>query len=295
MFLQDSWVSPACHTGNVAESDEFLSAARRENTILECESEMKPRNSHFRPHRIDAGDDNVSGACVLPLDVARNVAQNRLFRLSGLSKLFVPFAILLVLAGENAWAVDVSVAGVFSGKALLMIDGDGPRTVRIGETTAEGVKVAAIDGDSVTLEVEGKRRVLRVGQVVASQKTNTSGVARLSADGSGHFFANATINAQNIRLLVDTGATMISIGASDARRMQLDTRQAPMVQVHTANGQTTARLVKLATVQVGGITMHNVDALVHSHDMPIALLGMNFLSRTEISQDGSIMVLKRKY
>ena len=204
-------------------------------------------------------------------------------------------AVFLAAAVGGARATEISVAGVFSDKTLLMINGDGPRTVRVGETTAEGVKVLAIDGDAVTLEDEGKRRVLRVGQVVASQKTSVSATAHLPVDSSGHFFANATINAQNVRFLVDTGASMISLGASDARRMQIDTSRAPQVLVSTANGQTVARLVKLPAVRIGGITMHNVDALVHPHDLPVALLGMSFLSRTEISQDGSTMVLKRKY
>ncbi|MCL2831492.1 MAG: retroviral-like aspartic protease family protein [Betaproteobacteria bacterium] len=208
---------------------------------------------------------------------------------------FLSLAVFLMAAGSNVQAIGISVAGVFTDKTLLMVNGEGPRTVRIGETTNEGVKVIAIDGDAVTLEQEGKRRTLRVGEVVASQKTNPSATAHLPADSRGQFFANATINAQNVRFLVDTGASMISLGISDARRMQIDTSRAPEVMVSTANGQTMAYQVKLSTVRVGGITMHNVDALVHPNDLPVALLGMSFLSRTEMAQDGSTMVLKRKY
>ncbi|MCB1967682.1 MAG: TIGR02281 family clan AA aspartic protease, partial [Candidatus Accumulibacter sp.] len=65
--------------------------------------------------------------------------------------------------------VDVGLAGVFPGKALLTIDGGAPRTVAVGARTAEGVRVLAVDSETATIESEGKKRILRVGQNVVSR------------------------------------------------------------------------------------------------------------------------------
>ena len=64
---------------------------------------------------------------------------------------------------------------------------------------------------------------------------------------------------------------------------------------NTANGQAVVTKVQLDTVRVGDITLHNVDALIHQNEMPMALLGMSFLNRMEMQRDGSTMTLKRRF
>lgn len=75
-------------------------------------------------------------------------------------------------------AADVGLAGLFPGKALLTINGGQPRIVAVGATTDEGVKVVSVNGETATLEVNGKRRQLRVGQNVVSRPSQ-SGPARV--------------------------------------------------------------------------------------------------------------------
>ena len=189
------------------------------------------------------------------------------------------------------------MAGVFPGKALLVVNGGAPRAVAVGDRTAEGVRVLAIDGETVTLEVDGQKRTQRVGQNVVSQKGGDDRQqATLVADGRGHYFASGMVNGRSVRFLVDTGATMVSLGASEAARLGIDPRRSGQPTVsQTANGLTRAWKVKLDSVQVGSITLHGVDGMVHESEMPVALLGMSFLSRTEMRNDGSNMTLKRKY
>lgn len=202
----------------------------------------------------------------------------------------------LVAVCLPAQAVDVGLAGVFPGKALLTINGGAPRTVAVSATTAEGVKVLAVDGDTATIEADGRKRTLRVGQNVTSQPSGQSGAkAVLTADGSGHFVTTGSINGTTVRFLVDTGATMISLGASEARRIGIDGGKGQPGMVNTANGQAPVVLVKLDSVRVGEIVMNGVDALVHQQDMPLALLGMSFLNRLEMQRDGPTMTLKKRY
>ena len=207
---------------------------------------------------------------------------------------FVPWCLGWLAA--TAYGADVGLAGVFPGKALLTINGGPPRTVAVGATTAEGVKVVSISGDTATLEIDGGKRVLRVGQNVAAQASG-SGPARavLTADAGGHFMTTGSINGTSVKFLVDTGASSVSLGASDARRIGIDTSKGMHGYASTANGQASVTLVKLDTVKVGEIVLNNVDALVHQQDMPFALLGMSFLNRMEMQRDGETMTLKKRY
>lgn len=205
-------------------------------------------------------------------------------------------ALTMLCLSPAVSAADVGVAGIFPGKALLVIDGGTPRLVAVGQKTAEGVRVVAIDGESVTLDVEGKKRTLRMGQSVVSQKS--SGDVQemtLAADSRGHFVTQGAVNGQVVRFLVDTGATMVSLGAADATRIGIDWRKGQPGVAQTANGQARAWKVRLDTVRIGEIVVHGVDGIVHETDLPVALLGMSFLSRMDIRNEGSTMTLRKKY
>lgn len=204
---------------------------------------------------------------------------------------------LLCLPAAQALAASVAVAGVFPGKALLVIDGGAPTFVAVGQTTAGGVRVLGIEGDAVTVEFDGKRRVMRMGQSVVSQGADASQSqeVRLAADARGHFLVQGAVNGTSVRFLLDTGATMVSLGAADAGRIGIDWRKGLPGMTQTANGRMRAWKVRLDSVRVGDITLHGVDGLVHEGDMPVALLGMSFLSRTEMRNEGSTMILKKRY
>ncbi len=202
----------------------------------------------------------------------------------------------LILVSPLVYAVDVGLAGLFPGKALLTISGGPPRIVAVGATTPDGVKVVSTDGETATLEVGGKKRVLRVGQNVAAQPSaDGSQKVVLTADSAGHFLTSGNVNGTTVRFLVDTGASMVSLGASDARRIGIDASKGEQAITNTANGQAVVTRVKLDRVRVGEITMNNVDALVHQQDMPFALLGMSFLNRMEMQREGDTMTLKKRY
>jgi aspartyl protease family protein len=201
---------------------------------------------------------------------------------------------LCLLSGPLS-AQDVGLAGVMGSKAMLMINGGEPQSVAVGQSL-DGVKVLSVQGDQVVIEIGGKKRPLRVGQhAIGAGSSDSSGKVIMTADLQGHFYTNGNINGTSVRFLVDTGATMISLGASDARRIGLDFNQGQKGMSQTANGQSVVSKVKLDTVRVGDVTMHNVDALIHQTEMPIALLGMSFLNRMEMQRDGSTMTLKKRF
>lgn len=204
-------------------------------------------------------------------------------------------ALLLCLFSQSGAAQDVGLAGVMGSKAMLMINGGEPESVAIGQSL-EGVKVVSIQGDQVVIDIAGKKRPLRVGQhAIGASLGGGSGKIVMTADAQGHFVTSGSINGASVRFLVDTGATMISLGASDARRMGLDFNRGLKGMSQTANGQAPVSKIQLDTVRIGDVTLHNVDALIHQSEMPVALLGMSFLNRMEMQRDGNTMTLKKRF
>ncbi len=208
---------------------------------------------------------------------------------------FTLLALALCLVSGGATAQDVGLAGVMGSGALLMIDGGEPQAVAVGQSLA-GVKVISVQGDQAVVEIGGRKRPLRVGQhAIGAAPADGSGTIVMTADNQGHFYATGSVNGAAVRFLVDTGATMVSLGASDARRIGLDFDRGQKGMTQTANGQTMVSKVKLDTVRIGDVTLHNVDALIHQTEMPMALLGMSFLNRMEMQRDGSTMTLRKRF
>ena len=197
----------------------------------------------------------------------------------------------------DAGAVEVEVAGLFNGKAIVVIDGGKPRTLSDGQSIGS-VKLISATSESGLFEIEGKRRRLGVGSQSFGGNFGQGGrqTVVLNSSGSGHFLTEGSINGAPIRFLVDTGATLVSLGLSDARRLGLPYLQGERGMSNTANGPAPVYRVRLDSVKVGSITLHNVDALVHATtDMPFALLGMSFLSRMDMKHEGSRLTMTQRY
>lgn len=201
----------------------------------------------------------------------------------------------LVLTLPVAQAADISVVGLFPGKAVLVVDGGGPRTYEVGSTVTAGVKLVAADQSGATLESRGRREVIALGSHVNRQAPSTQGGTVLQADERGHFFAQGMINGSPVRMLVDTGASLIALPAADARRMGIDYLRGSRSTMSTANGVVPVFRVRLDTVRIGELELNQVDALVQEQGLPIALLGMSFLNRTDMRRSGEQMTLQRRY
>jgi aspartyl protease family protein len=204
---------------------------------------------------------------------------------------------LLALSAAAAAADDVALIGVMGDKAAVLAVGGGePKTVKLGQTW-NGITVLSIAHDQATVDVKGEKRVLHIGQHYRSSATTSSGRGKvtLAADTRGHFFADGAVNGVSVRFVVDTGATMVSLPRADADRLGLDYRSARRGTSRTANGPVPVYLVKLDAVKVGGIELHNVDALVVDGGLDQALLGMSFLNRVEMQRDGATMTLTQRF
>ena len=100
-------------------------------------------------------------------------------------------------------------------------------------------------------------------------------------DARGHFETEGRINGQPVDFMVDTGASTIALNETSAASFGL--RPSPgdyRVSVSTANGTVKAARTQIAMVDVGGLVLHDVDALVLPDEaLSENLLGLSFLSR----------------
>ncbi len=102
----------------------------------------------------------------------------------------------------------------------------------------------------------------------------------LQRDPSGHYRAEALINGVKASVLVDTGATDVSVSQRMADRLGITSNAA--VRIETANGDAVAYTTRLASVQLGGIEAHNVAAMITPNLDGDVLLGMSFLNRMDV-------------
>jgi aspartyl protease family protein len=202
----------------------------------------------------------------------------------------------LLLFGSAAGAADVTVVGLFPNKVVVQIDGGPMRTLAPGQRTPEGVTVVAVDRDSATFEIDGKRTTLRMGQARIARSAPAPQSVTLTADLAGHFTADGQVNGRSVRFLVDTGATVIALPSGEARRLGVDYEKGQKVLMRTANGTGTGYLVKLDAVAVGNVTLYGIEAVVvDGAGLAMPLLGMSFLNRMDMKREGSIMTLTKRF
>jgi len=207
-------------------------------------------------------------------------------------------AVLLACAlAPPAAALDVNVIGLFSDRAVVVVNRGAPRTLKAGERTPEGVMLVSADSRAAVVEVAGKRLTLEMGQhFEASSQGNSRTQVTLSPDSSGHYFADGQVNGGHIRFLVDTGATLISMSSAEAARLGIDYRRGERGYAIVADGRRVPTYrIRLDRVAVGDITLFNVEASIGEGGMGAALLGMSFLNRTEMLREGQNLTLTKRY
>ena len=117
----------------------------------------------------------------------------------------------------------------------------------------------------------------------AKSSTEQAGVRSISIprDARGHFQTDGRIDGQRIDFMVDTGASVIALNEKSAARFGL--RPTPSdykMTVSTANGTIKAARTRLAMVDIGGLVVRDVDAMVLPDEaLSENLLGLSFLSK----------------
>ena len=100
-------------------------------------------------------------------------------------------------------------------------------------------------------------------------------------DARGHFQTEGRIDGQRIGFMIDTGASVVALNEKSAARFGLrPNRSDYTTTVQTANGTIKAARTRLAMIDVGGLIVRDVDAMVLPDEaLSENLLGLSFLSK----------------
>ena len=112
----------------------------------------------------------------------------------------------------------------------------------------------------------------------------------LQQNRAGHYVTNGYINGYQVKFLLDTGATQVSIPAGVADRLALtsDGKQT----VNTANGIIQVYTTQLDSLAIGELTLYNLKANINPHMQgDTILLGMNALAQVKLVQQGKTLTL----
>ena len=213
-------------------------------------------------------------------------------------KFFNRLALVLLTslaAGVAVAGSSVKVLALFTDKALLQVDGE-QKILRKGETF-NGVLLKSASGRGAVVVVDGEEMKLGVNQSIAGnfKKPNRSSL-RIYPDPLGMYYTDGRINGQDTRFLVDTGATFVTLSGRKARSLKIDYRKGIPSTAQTAAAVVRTWLIRLDSVEIGGIRASNVEATVIAGDQPPeVLLGNSFLQHTRMQNAGSVLELRQRY
>jgi aspartyl protease family protein len=100
-------------------------------------------------------------------------------------------------------------------------------------------------------------------------------------DARGHFQTDGHIDGQRLNFMVDTGASLVALNEKSAARFGFrPSRSDYNATVTTANGTIKAARTRLAMIDLGGLVVRDVDAVVLPDEaLSENLLGLSFLSK----------------
>ncbi|MBD3845360.1 aspartyl protease family protein [Bosea sp. OAE752] len=105
----------------------------------------------------------------------------------------------------------------------------------------------------------------------------------VAADYRGHYIVHPTIDNYRVKMMVDTGASIVALTADDARALGIKPdRQGRRMMLNTANGAVAATSTMLREIRLGEIIVRNVEAVVMPPGaLSMSLLGNSFLGKLQ--------------
>ncbi len=209
----------------------------------------------------------------------------------------IPLLLILICSAPVVAVERIVVEALFTDKAMVSIDGV-RRLLKLDKPSPEGVLLISADSREAVIEVDGERRSYPLGGHITTRFSKPeSTTAKIWRNQAGAYTTVGTINGRTVNFLVDTGASAVSMHANQARRLGISYRlEGKPIYVNTASGTAPAYEVTLDRVQVGEIALINVRGFVIQSNGPEqVLLGMSFLNRVTMEDQGSVLLLEQRF
>jgi len=134
-------------------------------------------------------------------------------------------------------------------------------------------------------EVESAKSSVNAGSstfAASTQSSWASGDHTLDRQSDGHFYASASVDGATIRMMVDTGASVIALtGAdADAAGLRWDAAEIRIIG-QGASGEVYGVPARLREVEIGGIVRRNVNAVIIPEGLGVSLLGQSWLAQVD--------------
>lgn len=214
---------------------------------------------------------------------------------------------------NNAEESEIRVIALF--KNAAMVDFGGKQKIyRSGQNISAEIKLIKADPHLATFLVSGKQLELglnssstyKITANESSQKQtssdydgNTTGQksVKILRNNNGMYTTLGFINGISVHFLVDTGASQVAMNERVANLIGLPYKmEGDKISVATAAGIAPAWVTNLRKVRVGDIELQNVQALVVKGAGPNeVLLGMSFLNKLKMENNGQLLTLTKKY
>lgn len=185
-------------------------------------------------------------------------------------------------------------AGITIASAGRMLMRGGARTARYAALWI-GMFTGLVVAFSFRAELSQNYDILRGNIHPSVALTTAKGEAELRRAWDGHYRAEAEVNGKRMRLMIDTGASMVLLPYEMVRDIGIEPESLDYsLPVITANGKSTVAPIRIETIRIGPIEVKNVQAAVaHPGKLKSGLLGMSFLDKLyETSFRGDKLILK---
>ncbi|MEM1345557.1 MAG: TIGR02281 family clan AA aspartic protease, partial [Pseudomonadota bacterium] len=186
-----------------------------------------------------------------------------------------------------------TLSTLFFGTLRLLVTRD-YRPLRYGVLSV-GVLATLTVAHSFRADIASMVNLVRGQMVPSLALSHTAGQIELRRGWDGHYRADGVVNGYPLRMMIDTGASMVLVPYEDAVAMGFKAETLSFsMPVSTANGQSSVAPVRLKTLRIGPIVIDDVPAAVAPPGrLASPLLGMSFLERlSETTFRGDRLILR---
>lgn len=130
----------------------------------------------------------------------------------------------------------------------------------------------------------------------APRRSGFGGRISIEREDNGHFYIRPMVNGRPIRMMVDTGATVVALTGRDAELAGLSWSDDDITAVaQGANGAVMGVRTSIDRIALGGIELRDVEAVIVPDGLPVTLLGQSVLKEArmvEIRSDRMVLDMR---